>query len=143
MEGNENRKICFWNLLTFKKHDGKGLCNVWNMNYLIKNFEHFESDCQGCLESNFDESITVSESQCWVSLKKKHIFFSNSNNMGFTDAFSQSQIWHYFISYLLTCEVNFFEILELMAQMWHYITFLAINQQRWLQTLFWNIWKKL
>ena len=45
------------------------------INYLIKNFEHFESDCQGCLESNFDESITVSESQCWLSLKEKETHF--------------------------------------------------------------------
>ena len=50
---------------------------------------------------------------------------------------THSQIWHYFISYLLTCEVDLFEVLEIMAQMWHYIYqfVLAINQQRWLQTL--------
>ena len=33
-------------------------------------------------------------------------------------------------TYLLTCEVDLFEVLEIMAQMWHYIIFLAINQQR-------------
>ena len=31
----------------------------------------------------------------------------------------------------------------IMAQMWHDIIFLAINQQRWLQTLFLIIWEKL
>ena len=31
--------------------------------------------------------------------------------------YTHSQIWHYSISYLLTCEVDLFEILEIMAQM--------------------------
>ena len=38
---------------------------------------------------------------------------------------THSQIWHYFISYLLTCEVDLFEVLDIMAQMLHYIIFLA------------------
>ena len=38
---------------------------------------------------------------------------------------AHSQIWPYFISYLLTCEVDLFEVLEIMAQIWHYITFLS------------------
>ena len=38
---------------------------------------------------------------------------------------SHSQIWPYFISYLLTCKVDIFEVLEIMAHMWHYITFLS------------------
>ena len=29
----------------------------------------------------------------------------------------------YFISYLLTCEVDLFEVLEIMTQMWRYIIF--------------------
>ena len=33
-------------------------------------------------------------------------------------------------TYLLTCEVDLFEVLEIMAQMWHCIIFYAINQQR-------------
>ena len=36
---------------------------------------------------------------------------------------THSQIWPYFISYLLTCEVDLFEVLDIMAQMWHYIIF--------------------
>ena len=48
---------------------------------------------------------------------------------------THSQIWHYFISYLLTCEV------DIMAQMWDYTIVSAINQQRWLQTIFWTIQK--
>jgi hypothetical protein len=38
---------------------------------------------------------------------------------------THSQIWPYFISYLLTCEVDLFEVLEIMAQMWHYIISLS------------------
>ena len=38
---------------------------------------------------------------------------------------SHSQIWPYFISYLLTCEGDLFEVLEIMAQMWYYIIFLS------------------
>ena len=34
----------------------------------------------------------------------------------------------YFISYLLACEVDLFEVLGIMVQMWHYINCLAINQ---------------
>jgi hypothetical protein len=30
-----------------------------------------------------------------------------------------------FISYLLTCEVDLFEVLEITAQMWHYINFFS------------------
>ena len=36
---------------------------------------------------------------------------------------SHSRIGHYFFSYLLTCEVDLFEVLDIMAQMWHYINF--------------------
>ena len=38
---------------------------------------------------------------------------------------SHSRIWHYFISYLLTCDVDIFEVLEIMAQMWQYIFFFS------------------
>ena len=34
---------------------------------------------------------------------------------------THSRIWPYFISYLLTCEVDLFEVIEIMAEMWHYI----------------------
>ena len=40
-----------------------------------------------------------------------------------------------FFSYLLTREVNFFEVLDIMAQMWHYINFLSYK----VKTLFWII----
>ena len=34
---------------------------------------------------------------------------------------------HYFFSYLLTCEVDLSEILEIMAQMWQYVIFLSLK----------------
>ena len=34
---------------------------------------------------------------------------------------------HYFFSYLLTWEVDFIEILEIMAQMWQYVIFLSLK----------------
>ena len=34
---------------------------------------------------------------------------------------------HYFFSYLLTCEVDLIEILEIMAQMWQYVIFLSLK----------------
>ena len=34
---------------------------------------------------------------------------------------------HYFFSYLLTCEVYFIEVLEIMAQMRQYIIFLSLK----------------
>ena len=36
---------------------------------------------------------------------------------------THSQIEHYFFSYLLTCEVHFIEVLEIMAEMQQYIIF--------------------
>ena len=40
---------------------------------------------------------------------------------------------HYFFSYLLTCEVDLIEVLEIMAQIWQYIILLShtclINEQ--------------
>ena len=40
---------------------------------------------------------------------------------------SHSRIGHYFFSYLLTCEVYFIEVLEIMAQMLQYIYFLSLK----------------
>ena len=34
---------------------------------------------------------------------------------------------HYFFSYLLTCEVYLMEVLEIMAQMLQYLTFLSLK----------------
>ena len=34
---------------------------------------------------------------------------------------------HYFFSYLLTWEVDFIEILEIMPQMWQYVIFLSLK----------------
>ena len=34
---------------------------------------------------------------------------------------------HYFFSYLLYCEVDLIEILEIMAQMWQYVIFLSLK----------------
>ena len=42
-------------------------------------------------------------------------------------SFSQSQMEHYFFSYLLTWEVDLIEILEIMAQMWQYVIFLSLK----------------
>ena len=40
---------------------------------------------------------------------------------------SHSRMEHYFFSYLLTCEVYLIEVLEIMAQMLQYITFLSLK----------------
>ena len=40
---------------------------------------------------------------------------------------SHSQMEHYFFSYLLTCEVDLSEILEIIAQMWQYVIFLSLK----------------
>ena len=40
---------------------------------------------------------------------------------------AHSQMEHYFFSYLLTCEVYLMEVLEIMAQMLQYITFLSLK----------------
>ena len=61
--------------------------------YLIKYFEHSESDCQGCLESSLDESITVSKSQCLASLKKKFNVKLVSGKPQLYALFSQSMIF--------------------------------------------------
>ena len=43
---------------------------------------------------------------------------------------AHSQMEHYFFSYLLTCEVDLSEILEIMAQMWQYVIFLSLKQTK-------------
>ena len=40
---------------------------------------------------------------------------------------THSQMEHYFFSYLLTCEAYLMEVLEIMAQMLQYITFLSLK----------------
>ena len=40
---------------------------------------------------------------------------------------SHSQMEHYFFSYLLTCEVYLIKVLEIMAQILQYITFLSLK----------------
>ena len=40
---------------------------------------------------------------------------------------SHSRMEHYFFSYLLTCEAYLMEVLEIMAQMLQYITFLSLK----------------
>jgi hypothetical protein len=40
---------------------------------------------------------------------------------------SHSRMEHYFFSYLLTCEVDLIEILEIMPQMWQYVIFLSLK----------------
>ena len=41
--------------------------------------------------------------------------------------FSHSQMEHYFFSYLITCEVYIIKVLEIMAQILQYITFLSLK----------------
>ena len=41
--------------------------------------------------------------------------------------YTHSRMEHYFFSYLLTCEVYLMEVLEIMAQMLQYITFLSLK----------------
>ena len=63
---------------------------------------------------------------------------------------THSQIWHYFISYLLTCEVDLFEVLDIMAQMWCYIFFFGHKPTKvtsdcilnYLKKLFWKTVRK-
>ena len=47
------------------------------------------------------------------------------SNVSFT--WCNSQMGHYFFSYLLTWEVDLIEILEFMAQMWQYVIFLSLK----------------
>ena len=62
---------------------------------------------------------------------------------GWKSVHSQSQIWHYFISYLLTCEVDLFEVLEIMAQMWHYINFFSHKLVKVTSDFIWNYLEKV
>ena len=43
------------------------------------------------------------------------------------DSDAHSQMEHYFFSYLLTCEVYLIKVLEIMAQILQYITFLSLK----------------
>ena len=40
---------------------------------------------------------------------------------------AHSQMEHYFFSYLLTCELYLIKVLEIMAQILQYITFLSLK----------------
>ena len=42
-------------------------------------------------------------------------------------SFAHSRMEHYFFSYLLTCEVYLIKVLEIMAQILQYITFLSLK----------------
>ena len=44
-----------------------------------------------------------------------------------TGPLPHSQMEQYFFSFLLTCEVDLIEILEIMAQMWQYVIFLRLK----------------
>ena len=45
----------------------------------------------------------------------------------FSNGGAHSRMEHYFFSYLLTCEAYLMEVLEIMAQMLQYITFLSLK----------------
>ena len=43
------------------------------------------------------------------------------------ETLTHSQMEHYFFSYLLTCEVYLIKVLEIMAQILQYMTFLSLK----------------
>ena len=87
------------------------LCHLlwYNLKVIYKKKSNFNSKISKMVNFGQFRSILVNSRQFlsfWVSL-------------------AHSQIWPYVISYLLTCEVDFFEVLEIMTQMWHYMIFLS------------------
>jgi hypothetical protein len=46
------------------------------------------------------------------------------------------------MSYLLSCEVDLFEVLEIMAQMWHYIILFSHKQAKVTSDFIFNYLKK-
>jgi hypothetical protein len=56
---------------------------------------------------------------------------------------SHSRIGRHFFSYLLTCEVDLFEVLEIMAQMWHYINLFSHNPTKVTSDFILNYLKKV
>ena len=53
--------------------------------------------------------------------------FSQSAYYSYPPTYAHSRMEHYFFSYLLTCVVYLIEVLEIMAQMLQYITFLSLK----------------
>ena len=49
------------------------------------------------------------------------------NNLILNSTLTHSRMEHYFFSYLFTCEAYLMEVLEIMAQMLQYITFLSLK----------------
>ena len=56
---------------------------------------------------------------------------------------THSQIEHYFFSYLLTCKLDIFEVLDIMAQMWHYINFFSYKPTKGTSYFILNYLKKV
>ena len=56
---------------------------------------------------------------------------------------AHSRIVHHFFSYLLTCEVDLFEVLDFMAQMWHYINFFSYKPTKVTSDFILNYLKKV
>ena len=54
-------------------------------------------------------------------------YFFDKKLFGSRTHISHSQMEHYFFSYLLTCEVYLIKVLEIMAQILQYITFLSLK----------------
>ena len=62
-----------------------------------------------------------------VTFNKELILCCLSPFLFFTILNSHSQMEHYFFSYLHTCEVYLIKVLESMAQILQYITFLSLK----------------
>ena len=60
-----------------------------------------------------------------------------------SDSLSYSWIWPNFLSYLLSCELNLVEILEIMAQMEPYIIFLSLKPTKMTSDFILNYLKKV
>ena len=88
-------------------------------------------------ESKVDIHISNSCSPFWLKNISCFLTWGNKYEKRKVLPATQPDLTLFYRMYLLTCEVDLFEVLDVMAQMWHYIIFLAINQQKWLQTLFW------
>ena len=61
-------------------------------------------------------------SRCAFQQAEGKVFLTKSYN---GVSLSHSQMCHYSISYLPTCEVDLFEVLEILTLKWHYIIYFS------------------
>ena len=69
--------------------------------------------------------------------------FSQSAYHSYPPTYAHSRMEHYFFSYLLTCVVYLIEVLEIMAQILQYITFLSMKSIKVSSDFFLNYLKKV